>query len=430
MSSLYTRLVGQLRLLGPGLLFAGSAIGVSHIYQSTRAGAQYGYALVGVVLLANLLKYPFFEFGPRYALATGESLLAGYLRLGRWVLGLFLLVTILTIFTIQAAVTGVTVAIMQHAIGWQGPAWVYAAGLLALCATILLAGRYRTLDTTVKAVIIVLALSTLVALGVAFGRPAAEHSVAVQNFRISDPMALAFFIGLVGWMPAPIDLSVWHSTWALEKRRMNPGFGFRQAMLDFRVGYIGTALLAVVFLALGARMLHGQMSEFPASAGAFGALLIDLYRYTLGGGAGIVIALAAFATMFSTTLTVLDAIPRVMTQTVLLLSQPSDQAPVQPDDHTAGARTWYTVFLVLLILGALSLIGWFSDDLRSLVEVATILSFGTAPFFAIANHTLIFGRHTPAEHQPGWLMRLASYLGMAFLLAFGGWFLLARFGVL
>lgn len=423
-----------LRLLGPGLLFAGSAIGVSHVYQSTRAGAEYGYALVGAVLLANALKYPFFEFGPRYALASGETLLAGYLRLGRWVLGTFLAVTLLTIFTVQAAVTGVTVALVQHAFGWHGPSWAYAAGLLALCALLLLAGRYRALDRTVKAVVVLLSVCTVAALAVAFAHPAAEPVTATVPFRLGDPAALAFLIGLVGWMPAPIDLSVWHSAWALEKRRLEPGFGPRQALFDFRIGYAGTALLAVVFLALGARMLHGQIDAFPESAAAFGTLLIDLYRYTLGGPAGAVIALAAVATMFSTTLTVLDAIPRVLAQAVqLLAASEANRVPGTP--HTPrdpadipGTGAWYTVFLVLLVTGALSLIRWFAQDLRALVDVATILSFGTAPFFAVANYALITGRHTPAEHRPGPLLRAASRLGIAFLVGFGLWYGVQRFG--
>jgi len=50
-----------LKRLGPGLLFAGAAIGVSHIFQSTRAGAEFGFSLIAFVILSNLLKYPFFE---------------------------------------------------------------------------------------------------------------------------------------------------------------------------------------------------------------------------------------------------------------------------------------------------------------------------------------------------------------------------------
>ena len=47
-----------LKALGPGLLWAGAAVGVSHLVQSTRAGATYGFALLGIVLLANVFKYP------------------------------------------------------------------------------------------------------------------------------------------------------------------------------------------------------------------------------------------------------------------------------------------------------------------------------------------------------------------------------------
>jgi len=67
-----------LNSLGPGLLFAGAAIGVSHLVQSTKAGAEFGFGLLWALLLVHLFKYPFFQFGPRYAAATGETLLDGY----------------------------------------------------------------------------------------------------------------------------------------------------------------------------------------------------------------------------------------------------------------------------------------------------------------------------------------------------------------
>ena len=69
--------------LGPGLLFAGAAIGTSHLVQSTRAGALYGLGLMIVVVAAYLLKYPVYRFGPAYTAATGMSLIEGYRRLGR-----------------------------------------------------------------------------------------------------------------------------------------------------------------------------------------------------------------------------------------------------------------------------------------------------------------------------------------------------------
>ena len=46
--------------LGPGILFASTAIGTSHLVQATRAGADYGFALLWAILAAHVAKYPFF----------------------------------------------------------------------------------------------------------------------------------------------------------------------------------------------------------------------------------------------------------------------------------------------------------------------------------------------------------------------------------
>ena len=90
-----------LKKLGPGLLFAGAAIGVSHLVQSTRAGAEFGMGLLWALILVNIFKYPFFQYGPRYASATGESLLDGYYKLGRGILIAYAIITLATMFTIQ-----------------------------------------------------------------------------------------------------------------------------------------------------------------------------------------------------------------------------------------------------------------------------------------------------------------------------------------
>ena len=81
-----------LKKLGPGILFAGAAIGVSHLVQSTRAGADFGIGLIWALLLVNLFKFPFFQYGPRYANATGESLLDGYKKLGKNILSIYSLI--------------------------------------------------------------------------------------------------------------------------------------------------------------------------------------------------------------------------------------------------------------------------------------------------------------------------------------------------
>ena len=102
------KLKNFLKTLGPGILFASTAIGVSHLVQSTRAGAKFGFGLVGLVMITNLIKYPFFEYGSRYANATGTSLIDGYRRIGKWMLYVYMLITALSMFFVTAAVGFVT----------------------------------------------------------------------------------------------------------------------------------------------------------------------------------------------------------------------------------------------------------------------------------------------------------------------------------
>ena len=58
-----------------------------------------------------------------------------------------------------------------------------------------------------------------------------------------------------------------------------------------------------------------------------------------------------------------------------------------------------------------------------LVKIATILSFLTAPFYAILNYILITGKHTPKEHQPSIYLKILSIIGIVFLIGFSVWFL-------
>ena len=125
------------KVLGPSILFAGAAIGVSHLVQATRAGAIYGIGLLGIVLFANAFKYPLFRFGPHYAAATGASLLEGYKRRSRWALALFGLVMLPTLSIIIAAITITTAGMTNAVLGLSLPATTTAAGLVVAAIVLL-----------------------------------------------------------------------------------------------------------------------------------------------------------------------------------------------------------------------------------------------------------------------------------------------------
>ena len=396
-----------LQKLGPGLLFAGAAIGVSHLVQSTRAGADFGLGLLWALLLVNFFKYPFFQFGPRYALATGESLLAGYAKLGKGVIVTYFVLTIATMFTIQTAVTIVTAGLAVELLGISSNIVYWGVVITLICATLLSFGRYGLLDRGMKVIIIVLSISTFVAAFLAFGQ---SKDIEWTQVLPTSTTGFAFLIAFMGWMPGPLDISVWHSLWSLEKKKRMQNLTVKQSLFDFNVGYLTTIVLGVCFVLLGTLVMYGTGIGFSNSGGAFAQQLIALYTSSLGNGAYWIIGVAAFTTMFSTTLTTLDASPRAMAKTAQIL-----QLPI--------VMSSYLFWILVLVIGTCAVFFFLLSNMGALVQLATILSFITAPFYGLINFLLVSGRHMPENYRPNGLMRVWSIAGLVFLTGFTIWYL-------
>ncbi len=412
------KMIKKLKNLGPGLLFAGAAIGVSHLVQSTRAGADFGMGLIWALILVTLFKYPFFQYGPRYASATGESLLDGYKKLGKGALLAYYILTLGTMFVIQMAVTIVTTGIASSlfyefnsvTIGTISinSVQIWSIIILSICLLLLLLGKYKLLDNIIKIIIVTLSISTILAVIMALFNNTTSLSIA-QVLPKND-LEIVFLIAFMGWMPGPLDISVWHSLWTLEKKKNQIDFSTKGALFDFNIGYIGTIILGICFVLLGALVMFSSGETFSSSAGVFASQLIDMYTTSLGNWAYIIIGIAAFTTMFSTTLTTLDASPRSMDRTsALLLNKPF--------------KNGYLFWIILLCLGTIYIFLFLGSEMGLLIKIATILSFITAPFYAILNYILISGKHTPKKWHPSKELHILSWMGILFLIGFSIWYL-------
>ena len=395
--------------LGPGLLFAGAAVGVSHLVQSTRAGADFGFGLLWVLLLATIFKYPFFQFGPRYAAATGETLLDGYKKLGKVVLAISFAISFLTMFIIQAAVTIVTAGLAINIFG-TFDLFTWSVLITISSMIILLVGKYKLLDGLMKYVILLLTICTLFAVTAALLKN--NQAFSFEQVIPKGTIEITFLIAFLGWMPTSLDISIWQSIWSVEKEKIShQKITPKQAIFDFNVGYIGTIFLAACFLILGALVMHNSEQSFSNKGGIFAGQLIELYTKNLGNFAYVFIAIAALTTMFSTTITALDASPRAMSKAKELL-------------FPTKIKLNYWFWIVVLSLGTFIILKYFSDNMGLMVKIGTILSFLTAPFYAILNYILITGKHTPKEHRPSIYLKILSICGIIFLVGFSAWFLL------
>lgn len=405
--------------IGPGLLMAGAAVGVSHLVQATRAGADYGLALLGLVLAACILKYPFLEFGPRYAAATGESMIAGFRRMGRLPLAAFAFLTVSTMFIILASLTVVTAGLTGLVFGLDLPVLALSALVLGGCLALQAIGRYAGLDLAMKIIMAGLAVSTVtaVALAVGSGVDTPVMPAGADLERLWSAAGLAFVLALLGWMPIPLDVAAWHSIWTLERaQQTGQPPSVAHAVLDFRLGYIGATLLAAAFLVLGAVVMYGTGTTFPTTAVGFSGALVDLYGTTLGQWSRPVIAVAALTAMFSTTLAVSDAFPRVIRE-ILLQVLPRHRGPVR--------RLAVPATAVIASTGALVIIGGFGDHFTLLVDFTTTVSFLAAPILGWLSLRLIQRDWVPEACRPGRGLLALAWAGLVFLVGFSliwaGW---------
>lgn len=393
-----------LKTLGPGILVACAAVGGSHLVWSTRAGADYGWSLVGLILLANLLKYPFFLYGQTYTAATGESLLAGYMRQGRIYVWIFLAINILT-GTINIAGVAMISGALLSGYGISGVSIpILTILILLVCTLLIILGHYRVLDGVSKAVILILTFSTIIAVGLALKKPVQP----LPDFTPASPYtwaSFAFLISLLGWMPAPVDLSAWSSLWMFSRQKQTGHrASIQETRIDFFLGYGIAVFLAVLFVALGALIMHGTGERFSDSGLAFSKQLVNLYAGHIGEWSRPIILTAAFVTMFSTTLTCVDGYPRSLAACCSLLGNLSEKR----------FHSIHRIWILISVLASALIVQFLIKNLIQLLTFAAVISFVTSPILAWINFKVMRSDHVPAEQRPGKWLSFISWAGLTF----------------
>ena len=407
---------------GPGILFASTAIGVSHLVQSTRAGADFGLLLLGFVIIVSLLKYPFFEYGSRYANVTHTSIIDGYKKIGKPVLWMYFLITVVSMFFITGAVGFVTAGFFENLFGLEFLGQWTVILLFGICVLILAIGKYNILDSLIKIVAIVLLISTVSAFLLVLWNGPIEPAENFIPRELWTSSGILFLLALMGWMPTALDLSAWNSLWTLERiKQTNYLPKLKETLFEFRLTYTITVILAVMFVTLGSFIFFGSGEELPNSGAEFAHKVVTLYTLTIGDWSYLIISASAFAVMFGTIIAVFDGYSRSLERTVELLFTKKEQ------EIRTKFRSFYILFLVVIFAGSLIVVLQFAGNLREIVDFATVLSFMIAPVIAIFNFRLVTGKFLDKDVQPSIWLKVLSFAGILFLTGFAVYFLLTRF---
>lgn len=387
--------------LGPGLLYAALAVGVSHLVSSTTAGATYGFVMVGYMALVCLVKYPTFLFGVTYAAATGETLVEGYTRMGKWVVVLFFF---MQLFEYTFAISGVTVttaAILRAVFGIEAGI-IPELGLVVSCMVIVALGRYAVLEDLTRVLVIVFSIGTVIAAIIAVGGIDTGGASLSADLTLDTPTTL-FLIAVAGWMPTGTAGSVGLSLWVKAKSiRLNRPVSTREAAFDFHVGY-GTAIfLAICFVALGTYVMFINDVAVDSSGAVFAGQLINLFTSTIGGWIYPVIAMAAITVMYSTLLTLVDLLPRSSAAAVVeVFSVPEEKVRDQ-------FSKMYMIFIGVEFLFVMTVLFVLLEDFGTFIAWVTSMGFVVAPIFSFLNHKAMFGPQVDAAHRPSELLRYWS----------------------
>ena len=219
----------------------------------------------------------------------------------------------------------------------------------------------------------------------------------------------------MGWMPTAVDLSSWNSLWTLERiKQTNFKPTLKQTIFEFNIGYISSAVLSICFLTLGAYLMYDTNNIFSDSSSIFANQVITLYTESIGSWSYLLISISGFSIMFGTCIAVLDGYARSAKECFGLILKKENMT------------LYYNIIVWLIVSGSLAIIFLFGSSIKSLVDLATTISFMIAPFIAFANYKLVSESYIGKKNAPKLWLKSLALCGIAYLIGFGSLFLYVR----
>jgi Mn2+/Fe2+ NRAMP family transporter len=339
-----------LALLAPGMLVAATGVGAGDLLTASLAGSRFGLTLLWAAWIGALLKWFLNEGIARWQMATGTTLLEGWVdRLGPWIRWLFLLYLVpWTFFTGGAlisacGVAGTGILPLGHDLTRSKILWGIIHSLVG--AALVWRGGFRLFERLMALCIVLMfvgVILTALLIHPDWGQ------VATGLFVPQIPRGgTAYTLGVLGGVGGTVTLMS-YGYWIRERGRAGER-GARDCRIDLGAGYAMTAVFGLSMILIGSRVTLRQGPT--AALELAGQLAIVL------GPAGKWIFLAGFwGAVFSSLLGVWQSIPYLFADFYYLHRRAGRNAPVPA--ALAGTPP-YRTYLAAIALVPLPLL-WMS----------------------------------------------------------------------
>lgn len=358
-------------VLGPGIAIAATGVGAGDMVAAAVSGSRYGYAVVWAAAVGALLKFVLNEGLARWQLATGTTLLEGWVqKLGKWVQVYFLIYLVLWSFIVGGALIAAC-GLAAHAMApaWSLPAWGILHSLVA--AAIVLWGGYKRFERLMKFFI---AFMFVTILGCAFWVSPPTVAISKSILQAAIPAGSPkFILGVIGGVGGSLTLLA-YGYW-IKERKWQGTRGLKFVRFDLSVSYVLTGLFGLGVMILASQILHTKAVTIDGSNGVLkmAAMLGDV----LGDVGHWAFLLGFWGAVTTSMIGVWQGVPYLFCDFVALMKR----LPKQPRAELLSVRSiWYRAYLFWLAVPPLTLL--LMDKPVALIVFYSVIGALFMPFLA------------------------------------------------
>lgn len=360
-----------LALVGPGFVLAATGVGAGDLVAAAVSGSRYGFALVWAAVVGAALKLILSEGLARWQLATGSTLLEGWVtHLGRWVQYVFLIYLVIWSFVVGAALISAC-GLAAHTLAPVLSVRAWGAIHSIVAAVLVLLGGYAPFERVIK-VFVALMFLTLVGCA-AFIAPPTDTLSAVATRAAVPAGSAKFVLAVIGGVGGSVTL-LSYGYWIREKRWEGKGW-LRVVRLDLTVAYALTGLFGLAVMVLAASVLHDGGIAVEGSRGVLS--MAAMLEPVLGDAGRWTFVIGFWGAVTTSMLGVWQGVPYMFCDFVGLLRRLDARGRRALVNSRSGA---YRAYLGWLSLPTLLLL--FFDRPVTLIVVYSVLGSVFMPFLA------------------------------------------------